>query len=63
MNEHTVKESNTSQIVQVLGKECREGISMAAALAVMLDLRPLSFAEGHEVMEAIQQLYLRLDNR
>ena len=35
-----------------MGSECRENISCTSALAVLLDLRPLSFAENRPGMAA-----------
>ena len=45
--EHS-KTKDTSTHTQDLGSQCWEEISRAAAMAVILDLRPISFAENQE---------------
>ena len=42
------KSTVPTEAVQELYVKCRDEISRAGALAVMLDLRPKSFAEAHE---------------
>ena len=42
------KPDEPAEVEQDLGVKCRDEVSRAGSLAVILDLRPLRFAEGHE---------------
>ena len=52
---HEKLRSENEPVQQMLDGRCREAISRSAAMAVMLDLRPLSFAEDHEGIAAFAE--------
>ena len=46
------KRTQTVEVQQELGPVCREKLAKSAAIAVLMDLRPLTFAENNLGMEA-----------